>query len=62
MVKNLASDRVVRSTTQVDPGDPLAITVTDGQISATAGSGPGTKALRKKKKTSNQPQAMERLF
>ncbi len=60
VVQNLSSDQVVTSTAQVSVGDPLAITVADGLLPATAG-GDG-KATRKKSKSDTQPQLMERLF
>jgi exodeoxyribonuclease VII large subunit len=63
VVENLATDRVVTSTTQAAAGDPLAITVTDGVISATAGNLPKPKAAaRKKSKSALQAQPMERLL
>ena len=63
VVENLATDRVVTSTDQATAGDPLAITVTDGIISATAGNQPKPKtAARKKSKPALQAQPMERLL
>jgi exonuclease VII large subunit len=63
VVENLAAGRVVTSTTQVAAGDPLAITVTDGVISATAGNLPKPKtSARKKSKSGLQAQPMERLL
>ena len=60
VVENLSSDQVVTSTGQVAVGDPLAITVADGLIPATAGR--SAREARKKSKSDAQPQLMERLF
>lgn len=60
VVENLSSHQVVTSTGQAATGDPLAITVTDGQIPATAGSTGATRRARKKRKAAPQP--MERLL
>ena len=60
VVENLSSGQVVTSTGQVSVGDPLAITVADGLIPATAGR--NGREGRKKSKSGAQPQFMERLF
>ena len=60
VVENLSSGQVVTSTGQVAVGDPLAITVADGLIPATAGR--NGREGRKKSKSNAQPQLMERLF
>ena len=66
VVENLASSQVVTKTAQVAAGDPLAITVADGQIPATAGATPTAKNGRKKRKTDakdpTQVPAMRRLL
>ncbi len=51
VVENLATSQVVTNTAQVAAGDPLAITVADGQIPATAGAAATAKNGRKKRKT-----------
>ena len=56
---------MVRSTKQVDPGDKLDITVSDGQIPAVSGAGAGSPAKsRRHKKRGGQtnPPQMERLL
>ena len=60
VVENLSSGQVVTSTGQVAVGDPLAITLADGTIPATAGR--SGRDGRKKSKSDAQPQLMERLF
>jgi len=60
VVENLASGQVVSLTSQVAPGDPLAITVADGIVPATAGAGYRAKPLRKKRKPAT-PQQSEQL-
>ena len=62
VVENLASDRVVTSTTQAADGDLLSITVSDGLIPATAGTRPKAQATRKKTKSAPNVQPMERLL
>ena len=64
VVENLASGQVVSLTSQVAPGDSLSITVADGVVLATAGTGTQAKPLRKKRKsvTPQQPQQMELLL
>ena len=60
VVENLSSHQVVTSTGQAATGDPLAITVGDGQIPATVGPTNVAKPARKKRKAAPQP--MERLL
>ena len=60
VVENLSSGQVVTSTGQVAVGDPLAITLADGTIPATAGR--SGRDGHKKSKSDAQPQLMERLF
>ena len=64
VVEILASGQVVSLTSQVAPGDALAITVTDGVVSAVAGTGAQAKPARKKRKslTPQQPEQMELLL
>ena len=62
VVENLSRSQVVTSTSQVADGEPLAITVADGLIPATAGSGTKAKTGRKKQKVVAPSQAMERLL
>ena len=64
VVENLASGQVVSLTSQVAPGDSLSITVADGVVLATAGTGTQAKPVRKKRKsvTPQQPQQMELLL
>lgn len=60
VVENLSSNLVISSASQVAGGDPLAITLADGVISATADRS-GNNG-RKKTKPGAAPQMMERLF
>jgi hypothetical protein len=60
-VKGDSHGKVVTSTAQVITGDPLAITVTDGIIPATASSGAKLPTIRKKHQTP-QPRLMEHLL
>ncbi|MCH8224336.1 MAG: exodeoxyribonuclease VII large subunit [Chloroflexi bacterium] len=62
VVQKTATQQVVNSTTQVLAGDLLTITVADGQIPATAGTGPMPKKATKKQKAAAQPTGMERLI
>ena len=66
VVENLASGVVVTSTAHAAPGDPLAITVADGSVPATAGAGQGPNGPRRRRKpadeTKPQPQLMKRLL
>jgi exodeoxyribonuclease VII large subunit len=62
VVQKAGSEQVVTSTAQVSTGDLLAITVADGVIPATAGSGAKLSIIRKKPKTAPQPRLMERLL
>ena len=62
VVENLATHRVVTSTSQAEVGDPLAITVTDGTIPATSGARPKPQTASKKRKPAPQAQPMERLL
>ncbi|MDP6131834.1 MAG: exodeoxyribonuclease VII large subunit [Dehalococcoidia bacterium] len=61
VVQNASSGQVVSSTAQVATGDALTITVSDGFIPATAGSGARTKAVRKPRATA-KGHGMERLL
>ena len=64
VVENLASGQVVSLISQVAPGDALAITVADGIVPATAGTGAQAKPARKKRKsaTPQQPEQLELLL
>ena len=62
VVQNLASGQVVNLTSQVAPGDALAITVADGIVPATAGTGAQARPIRKKRKSPQTPQQMELLL
>lgn len=64
VVQNLASGQVVNLTSQVAPGDALAITVADGIVPATAGTGAQARPVRKKRKsaTPQTPEQMELLL
>jgi len=62
IVQKTATQQVVSSTTQVLAGDPLTITVADGSIPATAGSGSKVRGATKKQKAVAQPSGMERLI
>ncbi len=64
VVENLASGRVISLTSQVAPGDALSITVADGIVPATAGTGTLDKPVRKKRKTARieQTSQMELLL
>ena len=62
VVQNLASGQVVNLTSQVAPGDALAITVADGIVPATAGTGAQARPIRKKRKSSQTPEQMELLL
>ncbi len=68
VVQRADTGEVVRSTKQVDPGDGLNITVSDGQIPAVsdagAGSGTTTKRRRRVRERVGQaePPNMERLL
>ncbi len=61
VVQSAASGQVVSSTKQVATGDALTITVSDGLIPATAGSGAGAKPRRKRRPAAGGCQ-MERLL
>ncbi|PKB68741.1 MAG: exodeoxyribonuclease VII large subunit [SAR202 cluster bacterium Io17-Chloro-G4] len=60
VVQNLASGQVVSLTSQLAPGDALAITVSDGVAPATAGEGTPAKPVRQKRK-SITPQPTEQM-
>ena len=65
VVQNLSSGQVVSGVGQVTPGDPLSITVADGDIPATAGGvadKPREKDAKKKSKPRESRQLMERLL
>ena len=62
VVENLASGQVVTRTAQFATGDPLAITVTDGSVPATAGSEAKAKSARKKGRAIPEAPKMERLL
>ncbi len=65
VVQNLSSGQVVSGVGQVTPGDPLSITVADGNIPATAGGNskrPATKETRRKSRSPGQRKLMERLL
>ncbi|MFB3120359.1 MAG: exodeoxyribonuclease VII large subunit, partial [Stenotrophomonas maltophilia] len=66
VVQRADTGEVVRSTKQVDPGDGLNITVSDGQIPAVSGAGAGqtTKRRRRGRERVGQaePPNMERLL
>ena len=62
VVENLSTGQVVTSAARVAAGDPLAITVTDGTIPATAAAGTGGGKARKKSRSEGQRQLMERLL
>ena len=64
VVQRADTGEVVRSTKQVDPGDGLNITVSDGQIPAKSGSGITTKRRRRGRERVGQaePPNMERLL
>ena len=62
VVQNLASGQVVNLTSQVAPGDALAITVADGIVPATAGTGAQARPIRKKRKSPQTPEQMELLL
>ena len=61
VVEKTATQLVVSSTTQVFAGDRLTITVADGSIPATAGSGSKSRTATKKQRSVAQPSGMERL-
>ena len=61
VVENLASGVVVSKTSHVATGDSLSITVADGAVVATAGTGAPAKPLRKKGKSAKHQQ-MELLL
>ena len=65
VVQRADTGEVVRSTKQVDPGDGLNITVSDGQIPAVSGAGAGSSAKprrRKERVGQAKPPNMERLL
>tara|TARA_B100000315_G_scaffold17608_1_gene15763 strand:+ start:191 stop:1441 length:1251 start_codon:yes stop_codon:yes gene_type:complete len=62
VVQRASSGRVVSSTAQVAAGDALNITVSDGLIPATAGSGARVKAGRKRRPGAGKGPGMERLL
>ena len=66
VVQRADTGDVVRSTKQVDPGDGLNITVSDGQIPAVSGAGSGSPAKprrrRKERVGQAKPANMERLL
>jgi exodeoxyribonuclease VII large subunit len=61
VVQNASSGQVVSSTAQVATGDALTITLSDGLIPATAGSGPRAKTGRKRR-PATEGDLMERLL
>ena len=61
VVQNASSGQVVSSTAQVATGDALTITVSDGQVPATAGPGARPKAARKARPAA-KGHGMERLL
>ena len=64
VVQRADTGEVVRSTKQVDPGDGLNITVSDGQIPAQSGSSTSAKPRRRGRERVGQaePPSMERLL
>ena len=64
VVQRADTGEVVRSTKQVEPGDGLNITVSDGQIPARSGSGTTAKPRRRGRERVGQadPPNMERLI
>lgn len=56
VVENVASGVVVSKTSHVATGDNLSITVADGTVAATAGTGASAKPLRKKRKSAKHQQ------
>lgn len=68
VVQRADTGEVVRSTKQVDPGDGLNITVSDGQIPAVSGAGAGSGTTTKRRRRGRErvgqaePPNMERLL
>ncbi len=68
VVQRADTGEVVRSTKQVDPGDGLNITVSDGQIPAVSGAGAGAGTTTKRRRRGRErvgqaePPNMERLL